>query len=493
MEDILMFNDKQLQVIDTIDKNLLVLSLAGTGKTNTLSERIANIINLEKAQPSQILVLTFTNRACKEMRERIEKVVGLELSKNITIRTFHSFCYDVIKTQAKKNTDVFTDAIIYDEEDCKEVIDKCKKQHKELSEISVTSNMVKGFIDFIKESMCIHEIYNPNDSITYNEVINLLYKNQRIKIDEICSEKSVLNRTFKECMKKYGGQFIELYNRTLAENRAMDFNDLISKAQELFNNVDIAEAYRSKYKFINVDEVQDTSVLEYSIIVKLFAGNNVLLCGDPFQTIYQWRGSEPRRIIRSFTNKYYPQIIRFDKSYRSTQNLTHASIGYLKNAFPVDIQDNYKEGVQVHSNEEGEKIGFKEVNDIIEEANFIFHQIQSLKDKKQGTCILTRDNYYNQDLSEVFEGLQSSEDDFEFILVDQFKFFRRKEIKDAIAFLKIIANQHDSLSLQRIINNFPTGIGEATLKEIDSIAYRQLGIRLSDFLSSTIIKTMSLS
>ena len=476
-------NKEQELVIEELEKNILLLASAGTGKTNTLSYRIANIINSKKAKSKEILCITFSNKACAEMIARIETTLG-DKAKDITIKTFHSFCYDLIKSEAKKKTDIFTDFIIFDEEDCKEII-------KTLNYYNYPIFKLQQFIELIKvEKTKLNLNENEDILVTYKKIIENIYKYNEIKINSICSEKGKLNIEMKKYLYEKGNELIHSYNGILINNHGLDFADLTSRAKELLKDKNLVIDLRKKYKYINIDEVQDTSTLEYFIIEKIFSENNILLCGDIFQTIYGWRGSEPQKILEEFKKKYNPIEIVFTKNYRSTRNITNASLSFLKNAFDEEYNLIYKEDISSETEDEGKKIELNVFNNSREEARFIYEEIKNLKLEGYDiskTCILSRDNNYNINLSKELKSILAYEGtEFDFILVDQFKFFRRQEIKDVIAFLKIIANRYDNVSLRRIIKRLPTGIGETTLKEIESKRYKEAGIVLTDFIDRNI-------
>ena len=475
-------NEEQKLLVNEYDKNILLLASAGTGKTDTLSKRVAGIIESGKAKASEILCITFTNKACKEMKERVEAIVGRN-SKDITIKTFHSFCFDIIKANCKRKTDVFSDFIIFDEEDCKELIKSCNYYNYPISSLQLFIKEIKSLIS--KNNLFI------SDGIDYKSIINNLYKENDDKINQICSERGKVNIELKKFLKEKGDILIHTYNSLLYSNHGLDFDDLLFRTKELFNDKNVIKSISERYKYINIDEMQDISTLEYFIIEKIFKKNNVLMCGDVFQTIYSWRGSEPDIIINNFKEKYRPMEIVFNKNYRATKVLTESSLEYLKNAFPSKVEETYRKGIEAESTTFGETIKLSINDNPRSEARFIFDSIRSLE--KDGaniysTCILTRDNNYNISLSNHLKSLQYLGVNFEFILVDQFKFFRRQEIKDIIAFLKLIANPYDSLSLKRIILRLPTGIGDKTIEEIESTKYKSVGILLSDFIDPSVIE-----
>ncbi|MFH5959219.1 3'-5' exonuclease [Clostridium perfringens] len=483
-------NEEQQKVVNEQKNNIILLASAGTGKTNTLAERVTSIIKNGNSKPSEILCITFTNKACKEMSDRVMKIVGGE-AKDITIRTFHSFCFDVVRTYAKRNTDIFSDFTIFDEDDCREVISKLSYYYA-TSNLMATNMQIQKVIDFIKVERARIETLEDRVLDEYKTVIDEIFKFREEKINGVCTNKGNLNLNLKNYIKFHGHELVTLYDSKLREDHALDFNDLIILTKELFKDEKVVRALKNKFKYINIDEVQDTSIIEYSIIEKLFEGNNVLICGDFFQTIYSWRGSDPEMIFNKFKEKYNPVEIVFSKNYRATKNLNKASLEFLNNAFSSKVSTMYKDGILAESKEDGEKILLKETRGLREEARFIFDYVNKLCEKGEDlkrVCVLTRDNNYNIGLSEELYQIGGYEGaDFEFILVDQFKFFRRQEVKDILAFLKLIANRYDSLSLKRIVNRLPTGIGMRTLEAIESYKYKEVGIRLADYIDPIVLE-----
>ena len=483
-------NEEQQKVVNEQKNNIILLASAGTGKTNTLAERVTSIIKNGNSKPSEILCITFTNKACTEMSDRVMKIVGGE-AKDITIRTFHSFCFDVVRTYAKRNTDIFSDFTIFDEDDCREVISKLSYYYA-TSNLMATNMQIQKVIDFIKVERARIETLEDRVLDEYKTVIDEIFKFREEKINQVCTNKGNLNLNLKNYIKFHGHELVTLYDSKLRDDHALDFNDLIILTKELFKDEKVVRALKNKFKYINIDEVQDTSIIEYSIIEKIFEGNNVLICGDFFQTIYSWRGSDPEMIFNKFKEKYNPVEIVFSKNYRATKNLNKASLEFLNNAFSSKVSTMYKDGILAESKEDGEKILLKETRGLREEARFIFDYVNKLckngEDLKR-VCVLTRDNNYNIGLSEELYQIGGYEGaDFEFILVDQFKFFRRQEVKDILAFLKLIANRYDSLSLKRIVNRLPTGIGMRTLEAIESYKYKEVGIRLADYIDPLVLE-----
>ena len=404
-------NEEQQKVVNEQKNNIILLASAGTGKTNTLAERVTSIIKNGNSKPSEILCITFTNKACKEMSDRVMKIVGGE-AKDITIRTFHSFCFDVVRTYAKRNTDIFSDFTIFDEDDCREVISKLSYYYA-TSNLMATNMQIQRVIDFIKVERARIETLEDRVLDEYKTVIDEIFKFREEKINGVCSNKGNLNLNLKNYIKFHGHVLVTLYDSKLREDHALDFNDLIILTKELFKDEKVVRALKNKFKYINIDEVQDTSIIEYSIIEKLFEGNNVLICGDFFQTIYSWRGSDPEMIFNKFKEKYNPVEIVFSKNYRATKNLNKASLEFLNNAFSSKVSTLYKNGILAESKEDGEKILLKETRGLREEASFIFDYVNKLCEKGEDlkrVCVLTRDNNYNIGLSEELYQIGGYED-----------------------------------------------------------------------------------
>ncbi|MGL5821094.1 MAG: 3'-5' exonuclease, partial [Sarcina sp.] len=305
---------------------------------------------------------------------------------------------------------------------------------------------------------------------------------------ECFKDNKYFNKNLKDYMIKYGDKYISFYNKQLRSDKSLDFNDLIIYTKILFNEDTVVNYYKEKYKFINIDEAQDTSISDYTIIEKLFKGDknkNVLICGDIFQTIYKWRGSEPEKIFEYFKKECNPIKIVFDKNYRSTKLLTSASNDFLKNTFGKNFSDVYKDEIISCSDEDGEKIVIVGYDNTEAEAIGIFNQLKLLEQKGEDlskVCILTRLNNYNKELSKTL-ARYSENQNFEFILVDEYKFFRRAEIKDITAMFKILINRDDTLSLERILKRLNTGIGRTILDKMKTREFRLARVKLSDFIS----------
>ena len=476
-------NAKQRQVAQELDKNILLLAAAGTGKTNTLAWRVVNILESKRAKPEEIVCLTFTNKACNEMKQRIVSLAGSEGNK-VLVKTFHGFCYEVLHQEAKKRTDIFTDFTVFDEEDCRELIRSlawCAKGYE---------NGFQSLIGLIKERRGEFNIFSEDSRKDYEHVLMKLKESHQKRINAAAKNNYDLIMDFEA----HCGEIISEYDNLLAENHGVDFCDLINGAYQLLQEPEVQKAWQERFRYWCVDEVQDTSRLEYRVLERLFGDSHLLFCGDFFQTIYEWRGSEPKYILECYRQKYDPVVTIFDENFRSTEILLGAGTGFLKSQFPADFQRLFSEDARAVSQQQGELIVHRQCSSIRTEAMWIYQQLQNLQPENLSkVCILVRSNSYSKKLSAHLGNIQQQRNgkgDFplSFMLVEEFKFFRRQEIKDVVAALRLLINPQDSASLLRLLKRFGNRIGPKTLERIQSEEYRQAGIRVTDFLHPSVCK-----
>ena len=384
---------------------------------------------------------------------------------------------------AKKTSDLFTDFIIFDEEDCRSFIEANKKYSPK------TSGDIQKFIKLVKESMGLLNLSSEDKANYYQKAIDYIYENEQIRLSNCFSAHRYLLNEFQT----NGAAVIADYDYRLNEAHGLDFDDLIIYANEALQNEEVKMSWQNRFKFINIDEVQDTSKLEYKIISKIFGNSNLLLCGDPFQTIYEWRGSDPKLVEKQYKSDYNPKVIVFDENYRATKNLLKASYSYLKNRFYKEVMEIYPDDIKPASPEIGEKIVLHNADRVYNEAQWIYNQIRNLNIKNLSkVCILTRSNAYNRQLAEIFctinqninnnSALRTPNYELKFMLIDEFFFFRRQEIKDVLAFMKLAVNKHDGMSLERVLKRFAKGIGDVAIDNINSADFRKAGVRLTDFM-----------
>lgn len=479
------FNKKQQQVINELNQNILLSAGAGTGKTNVLSYRVANILNKNRANADEILCLTFTNKACRELKNRITSQLDFETANKITIRTIHGFAYQVITTTAKKAQTIFKEFVIFDDEDQKTLIRQTIANFPKARALDI--QYIVNCIEQLKQERALKHIYTKDIEDDYTTIYH-----QHLKFNKTFNQQQNDNLT--KFFQFDGLNIIINYELALQQMHGLDYKDLIANAYRLFQDENICSSWRKRYKYIMIDEMQDTSSFEYTMLENLFPANNIMLCGDEFQTIYEWRGSNPQKILTAFTEKYNPLIINFNENYRSTRLLLEMAYNTLINLFHKEtISHSYAKNLLSKSSELGHKIELKQANSLANEAQWIFQNIVNLlplvKTPTQ-IAILVRQNNYLQNLTLHLNYLaniynqKNQETPIHFIQIDNIRFFKRQEIKDILSIMKYLINPNDYLSLQRILVNLIPNIGIRTIKQISSAEYLQNGLRLSDFINA---------
>ena len=419
-------NTNQKRAVMTTEGPLLVLAGAGSGKTTVLASRVAYILENGQTQPWQILAITFTNKAANEMKDRIEKYVG-ENVKDMWIGTFHSICVRILRGTIDR-LGYTSDFTIYDSSDAKTLVKECIRE--------------LGFDE--KE-------YPPKSIVS----IISRAKNEMVMPEDFTS---VFGNDFR--MRKVS-EIYDLYTKKLKLNNALDFDDLITKTViVLKENEDLREHYRRKFKYILIDEYQDTNNTQYELISLLANENsNVCVVGDDDQSIYKFRGANIDNIL-NFEKDYEGAVkITLDENYRSTSNI-------LNTANAVIANNKKRLGKDLRTSKgDGEKItmytGFSEK----EEASFIAKEIQRIYKERNSyadCAVLYRTNAQSRAIEEamMYEAVPYK------VLAGQ-RFYDRKEIKDVMAYLKAVYNPSDSVSLKRIINEPKRKIGTATLEKIN--------------------------
>ena len=479
----MVINSEQQRVIDELDRNILLLASAGTGKTNTLAYRVAHIIENGRCEAHQILCMTFTNKAAQEMKSRIESLVG-QPAKAVEISTFHSFCFYVLQQEGKRDESLYTDVTIFDEEDCKELYLPYKPRN--MRDMNFAS-----LISMVKEYRSVYEFYSESLIDDYKRTIQRLEQEQSKQIEKLFYNYNTLATEDLSDFWAHGHEWIARYDESLQSVHGVDFTDLICGVHRLFQNPDIRERWRSRYQYISVDEMQDTGSLEYKVMEMLWEGNHVLLCGDYFQTIYEWRGSDPFRLLEAFTRDFNPLKIIFYKNYRSNRTLFTMAFKTLQNMFPQLVGTVYDEMPEANSASDGAPILVKGCRNEYTESKFIYDRICALpKDASIG--VLVRDNRKAQRLSEQFERYNQDKPESErrpFMIIDEYKFFRRQEIKDIMAYFKLLMNPNDAVSAKRIIKRYVSGIGDARIRDIESPKNRSVGLKLTDFMDMPIFES----
>lgn len=422
-------NDKQLEACCHTDGPLLILAGAGSGKTRVITHRIAYLIDELSVNPYNILAITFTNKAAKEMRERVDNLVGFG-SESIWVSTFHSMCVRILRKHIDKigGTKDFT---IYDTDEQKVVIKEVLK-YLTLDPKLYPDRAMLAAISKAKE-----EYMSPDD---YEKAHATSFRDQQIA------------KVYRE------------YQKRLKRNNALDFDDLIYQTIFLFEtNPDALAEYQERFKYIMVDEYQDTNHTQF-ILVKMLAAKyrNLCVVGDDDQSIYKFRGANIYNIL-NFESEYPDaKVVKLEQNYRSTANILNAANGVIAN------NEGRKDKTLWTNQEDGDKVKFTKYESDIDEARGIASNIRGLRSQGislDDVAILYRTNAQSRSLEEqlIYENLP-------YKVFGGQNFYARKEIKDLICYLKILVNPTDDNSLKRIINVPKRGIGDTTVGKMSDFA-----------------------
>ena len=482
-------NDAQRMVAEDGTHHILLTAPAGTGKTGTLARRIARLVEKGMAAPEEILCLTFTNKACREMEHRIQEYMG-EKGQGVSVKTIHGFCYELIQAEADNPENRYVNLSVWDEEDCRELMDDIleKWNTRPGNERQMIRNSRYFFYDVDKAKRWLLERNRYTGEVA----------------DYLAAMNAISPNPFNVDKNRARAEMAASYDRQLHSLGGMDFNDILIGALHLLSDDGCRRRWSSRFRYLHVDEMQDMSMLEDGIVLHLASQARVLLAGDYFQTIYEWRGSDPIQLIQRFTREFHPEVYTFTENYRATPLLLKAAEGYLRNAFSKDIPDERSSVSSVREGT-GEPIvihpAFEtldgEARWIIQCIEFLVHKQKKLQEAEQGKiCILCRNNAYNERLEEAFtrqlnqlKADGSGRWDFiRFLRIGEEKLYRKREVKDVLAALHLAVNPFDNNSARRLCLNWGKGIGEATVKKILSSDYRKLGIALSDFLRPDVLR-----
>lgn len=422
-------NQQQREAVEHVQGPLLILAGAGSGKTRTITFRIAYLIEQGHTHPENILAVTFTNKAASEMKDRVLRLLG-ERSGNPMVSTFHSFAVRILRRYVDR-LGYGRDFTIYDADDSKSAIKSILKE-QQVDEDLLSHRKVHSMISYAK-----------NHSIGPKQYLE-----------------SASNREMEMVGNAYSA-----YQEFLKRSNAVDFDDLILLTSRLLReHPDLLEQYNYWYRFMMVDEYQDTNRPQYELIKLLTTyHDNICVVGDEDQSIYRFRGADIRNILNF--EKDFPEthVIRLEQNYRSTQTILDA-------AGAVVSQNIQRKGkVLWTENPPGERIELFEAGDAQAEAEIVTREIQSLLDSDPETraAVLYRTNFQSRQFEEALRrrGLRYN-------IVGSVGFYARAEIKDLIAYLKVLLNPHDGIMLGRIINAPARGIGKATLDRLGQLAFQ---------------------
>ena len=421
-------NENQKEATLHIDGPLLIVAGAGSGKTRVLTSRIAHIIKQHKAFPNQILAVTFTNKAAKEMQIRVSKLLRKEATGLPWLGTFHSISAKLLRKHADA-VGLKSNFTIVDQTDQERLIKNiCKSENVDTKKIS--PRYILAIID--------------------------KWKNKGLYPDDvIIKRKNPLEKNFLEIYK--------IYQKKLIDLNAADFSDLILHTVKIFENYkDISELYSKKFKYILVDEYQDTNFIQSEWLKHLSLYNKNICCvGDDDQSIYSWRGAEIKNFLEFDKVYENTKIIRLEKNYRSTQNILNVASNLIEN-------NQNRVGKKLFTNhDDGEKVALTCFRNAKDEATETGSEIEILKKNYSlnEMAILVRAIFQTREFEERFLKIG-----IPYRIVGGIKFYERAEIKDCIAYLKIVHQSLDDLSFERIINTPKRSIGDTTIKNINEYA-----------------------
>ena len=419
-----LLNEWQLEAVKTTDGPLLILAGAGSGKTRVLTYRVAYLINEHNVDPYNVLAITFTNKAANEMKERIVSMLGPK-AYSIQISTFHALGVLIMKENYEK-ADYKPNFTILDSDDSLTLIKKIIKDLN-LDPKAYNPKAVRNQISGAKNSLLTAKEYEKYATTEFEQVVLRVY---------------------------------EKYEEKLIVNNSLDFDDLLMLPIKIFRkHPDVLKKYQERFKYILIDEYQDTNEAQY-ILVKMLSAKykNICVVGDNDQSIYSFRGANYHNILNF--EKDYPncKVIMLEKNYRSTKNILNAANDVIKNNKERKDKNLWTE------NDMGSKIKYHRAYDEKDEAYYVVDEVKKLIENKEdlsNIAVLYRTNAQSRNIEEAF-----LHENIPYRVIGAFYFYNRKEIKDLLAYLKLIYNPNDDVSLFRIINVPKRGIGEKTIQNL---------------------------
>ena len=426
MNDILVgLNEKQKEAVEYLEGPLLILAGAGSGKTRTLTHRIANLIS-HGVKPSRILAVTFTNKAANEMKERLSKLLNAPVNFMPYMGTFHGICVKILR-QEYEAAGLSRDFVIYDADDQMALIRRILKNLGYNTDKNLKPKSIQAVISSEKNKGHDPEGY----------AATAYYPNQQ-KIAQV----------FKE------------YEKAKKENQALDFDDLLLKTLELFaENAEVRKKWQERFEYILIDEYQDTNMIQYQLI-KLLVNEkrNIAVVGDDWQSIYSWRGADFTNILNFEKDFPGAKVIKLEQNYRSTSSILDASQKIINN------NKTRTDKVLFTELGEGEPIVIEALTDEKMEANFVALKILNLKNEfpdLSDFAVLYRTNAQSYAFEKAFIDMN-----IPYKIVGGVRFYDRKEVKDVLAVLHLIVNGRDMVALERILKNILPGVGEVSVSKI---------------------------
>jgi DNA helicase-2/ATP-dependent DNA helicase PcrA len=421
-------NPAQKRAVTAGSGPVLVLAGPGSGKTRVLTQRIAYLIGYEGVRPYQMLAVTFTNKAAREMEHRVQQLLGEEMTRGLLLGTFHATCARILRRESDR-LPVSNEFVIFDADDQQKVVKTAIK------ELNLNDKLYRPVVVHAAISRAKNELIQPDGFpvVTYrDEVVKRIYQR---------------------------------YQELLQQSNGVDFDDLLLMTTKLLEeHLDVREKYAQRFRHVLVDEFQDTNIAQYSLLKHLASIHGNIFCvGDPDQSIYKWRGADYRNVQRFEQDFPGAQVVLLEQNYRSKQTILDAAMAVIDKATHRRKKKLFTERGQ------GEKVTFYEALDDYGEASFVVDTIAQLVAGKQfepGECaVMYRTNAQSRLLEEAF--LQAR---LPYRLVGAQRFYGRREVKDVICFLRLVQNPDDEISLDRVINIPPRGIGDKTILALHQAA-----------------------
>ena len=423
-------NDKQSEAVLATEGPVLIMAGAGSGKTRVLTHRVAYLIEEKNVNPWNVLAITFTNKAAREMKERVGNLLDPELARDVWVSTFHALCMRILRRDIEKLG--YNRAFSITDTSAQLTLVKQVLRSQNLDPKRFDPKAILSAISAAK-----NELLNPDDYA----------KSAKGPFEEVVAQ------VYKE------------YQRRLRADSALDFDDLIMQTIVLFKQEPETLAYyQRKFRYIHVDEYQDTNEAQYQLVAMLAEGyRNLCVVGDADQSIYGWRGANMKNIL-NFKNDYKDaQVILLEQNYRSTQTILDAANAVIKNNAERQVKTLWTE------NGKGDKIGYYRAQSDRDEAYFVIRQIEKMMREQNyhygDFAILYRTNAQSRSIEEAF--LKSS---IPYKIVGGHKFYDRKEIRDALGYLSLAVNPADNISFQRVVNEPKRGIGASTIEKLSDFA-----------------------
>lgn len=423
-------NDKQSEAVLATEGPVLIMAGAGSGKTRVLTHRVAYLIEERNVNPWNVLAITFTNKAAREMKERVGKLLDPELAWDVWVSTFHALCMRILRRDIEK------------------------LGYNRAFSITDTSAQLTLVKQVLRSQNLDPKRFDPKAILSAISTA----KNELLNPDEYAK---TANGPFEQVV----AQVYKEYQKRLRADSALDFDDLIMQTIVLFKQEPETLAYyQRKFRYIHVDEYQDTNEAQYQLVTMLAAEyRNLCVVGDADQSIYGWRGANMKNIL-NFKNDYQDaQVILLEQNYRSTQTILDAANAVIKNNAERQVKTLWTE------NGKGDRIGYYRAQSDRDEAYFIIRQIEKMQREQNFNygdfAILYRTNAQSRSIEEAF--LKSS---IPYKIVGGHKFYDRKEIRDALGYLSLAVNPADNISFQRVVNEPKRGIGSSTIDKLTEFA-----------------------